>query len=213
MLFTDYEQKTLIPLPPEPYTVAVWKEATVHPDHYIQVKRHFYSIPDPFVGKTVQVKVTPSIIEVFYNERLIKSHPVARTLRSTDWSDFPPNVQHALDGGLPRLLCMKARHIGIHFETLITQILSLHAFMNLRRAQGLVTLAAHYPREIVETAAERALTLRSPIAYKSFKHILEALMRDQTAPDEELQLSLETQSFVRSMEYFTHTTIGETNNV
>lgn len=212
VLFNDYEQKALISLPEEPYTVAIWKQATVHPDHYIQINRHFYSIPDPFVGKTVQVKVTPSTIEVFHNERLIKTHPVARTLRSTDWSDFPPNVQHALDGGLPRLLCIKARHIGVNFETLITQILSLHAYMNLRRAQGLVTLATHYPHEIVETAAERALAFRSPVGYKPFKHMLEALMRDHSSPPDELQLSLETQSFVRPMDYFTHTT-GETNNV
>jgi hypothetical protein len=212
VLFGDYEQKALIPLPPESYTVAVWKEATVHPDHYIQIQRRFYSVPDPFVGKTVQVKVSPSTIEVYYKEHLIKTHPVARTLRSTDWSDFPPNVQHALDGGLPRLLCMKARHIGISFEILITQILSLHAFMNLRRAQGLVALASHYPREVVETAAERALTLRSGVGYKSFKHILEAVTRDTSDSGDELQLSLETQSFVRSMDYFTHST-GDTNNV
>lgn len=87
---------------------------------------------------------------------------------------------------------MKARHIGINFESLITQILSPHAFMNLRRAQGLVTLAALYPRGIVEAAAERALTLRSPVPYKSFKHILETLMRDTSVPSDELQLSLET---------------------
>lgn len=206
VLFTDYEQKALIPLPTESYTLAVWKEATVHPDHYIQVNRHFYSIPDPFVGKTVQVKVTPSTIDVFYNERLIKTHPIARTLRCTDWSDFPSNVQHSLNGGLQGILCSKARHIGVHFETLITELLSLHAYVNLRRAQGLVTLATHYPREIVETAAERAATFRSPVRYKSFKHILEALTRDQSMPEDELQLSLETESFVRSMDYFTHTT-------
>ncbi|MEO8167534.1 MAG: IS21 family transposase [bacterium] len=212
VLFRDYEQKALIPLPPEPYTVALWKEAIVHPDHYIQINRRFYSVPDPFVGKTVQVKVTPSTIEVFYKEQLIKTHPIARTLRSTDWSDFPPNVQHVLDGGLPRLLCMKARHIGINFEMLITQILSLHAYMNLRRAQGLVTLASRYPREVVETAARHALTFRSTVGYKSFKHLMEALIKDTSDSGDELQLSLETQSFVRSMDYFTHNT-GDTNNV
>jgi hypothetical protein len=84
--------------------------------------------------------------------------------------------------------------------------------MNLRRAQGLVTLASHYPREVVEAAAERALTFRSNVGYRSFKHILEALMRDTSTSGDELQLSLETQSFVRSMDYFTHTT-GDTNNV
>lgn len=212
VLFNDYERQALIPLPAEPYTVALWKEATVHPDHYIQVNRHFYSVPDPFVGRTVQVKVTPSTIQVFYQEHLIKSHPVARTLRSTDWADFPSNVQHALDGGLPRLLCLKARHIGPNFETLITQILSLHAFLNLRRAQGLVSLAALYPHEIVEAAAQRAMTLRKGIGYKTFKYILEALMRDRSLPSDELELSLETESFMRPMDYFTHNT-GDTNNV
>ena len=211
-LFNEYERQALLPLPAEPYTVAAWKQATVHPDHYIQINRHFYSVPDPFVGKTVQVKVTPSLIEVFYQERLIKTHPVARTLRSTDWADFPSNVQHALDGGLQRLLCLKARHIGVNFETLITQLLSLHAFLNLRRAQGLLTLASGYPHEIVDAAAQRALMLRSPIAYKTFKRILEALSRDRSGNSDELELSLETQSFVRSMDYFTHHT-GEPDHV
>jgi hypothetical protein len=64
----------------------------------------------------------------------------------------------------------------------------------------------------VETAAERALTLRSGVGYKSFKHILEAVTRDTSDSGDELQLSLETQSFVRSMDYFTHST-GDTNNV
>jgi hypothetical protein len=212
VLFNDYERQALIPLPAEPYTVALWKQASVHPDHYIQIHRHFYSVPDPFVGKTVQVKVTPSTIEVFYQERLIKSHPVARTLRSTDWSDFPSNVQHALDQGLPKLLCIKARYIGGNFETLITEILSLHAYLNLRRAQGLVSLATHYPREIVDAAAERALTFRSPMGYKTFKHILDALMRDRSMLGDELDLSLETESFVRPMDYFTHNT-GDTTHV
>ena len=211
VLFDEYERQALLHLPQEPYSVAVWKEATVHPDHYIQVNRHFYSVPDPFVGKTVHVKVSPALIEIFYQERLIKSHPVARTLRSTDWADFPSNVQHALDAGLPRLLCLKARHIGPHFEMLITQILSLHAFLNLRRAQGLLTLASGYPHEIVETAAERAMSLDRLVNYRTFKRLLEVLLRDQSMPSDELELSLETQSFVRSMDYFTHHT-GEPDN-
>ena len=212
VLFSEYERQALLPLPPEAYTVALWRQATVHPDHYIQINRHFYSVPDPFVGKTVQVKVTPSTIQVFYQERLIKTHPVARTLRSTDWADFPSNVQHALDAGLPRLLCLKARHIGPHFEMLITRILSLHAFLNLRRAQGLLTLASGYPQEIVDAAAQRAMSLDKGVSYKTFKHILQALVRDRSGNSDELELSLETESFVRSMDYFTHHT-GEPDNV
>jgi hypothetical protein len=152
----------------------------------------------------VQVKLTPKLVEVYYQDRLIKTHPVARTLRQTDWNDFPPNIQHALDEGLPRVLCMKARHIGLHFEELITQMLSVHAFLNMRRAQGLLSLARHYSPEIVDRAAERALTLRTRIGTNVFKHIIATLQTEAPLPDDELPLSGETLSYVRPPDYFTH---------
>jgi len=64
----------------------------------------------------------------------------------------------------------------------------------------------------VEAATQRAMTLGKPISYKTFKHILESLVRDRSVASEELELSLETQSFVRSMDYFTHHR-GEPDNV
>lgn len=49
--------------------------------------------------------------------------------------------RHRLKAPFHRLLCIKARHIGIHFEALIAQILSLHAYMNMRRAHKDLSLS------------------------------------------------------------------------
>ena len=203
-LFTETEQPLLIRLPLEPYEAALWKEATVHPDHYIQVNKKAYSIPHPYVGKKVWVKVTHNLVQVYYNDRLIKQHLIASGFRQTDFNDFPDNVRHALDTGMPAYLCDKAACIGVNFEKLIRSVLSPHAFLNLRRAQGIVSLANKYPTELIEQAADISLTNFRSITPKLFKALLENLQQRNIENNGQLSLSDETCTFVRNMEYFLH---------
>ena len=204
LLFTETEQPLLSPLPIEPYEAALWKEATVHPDHYIQVNKKAYSIPHPYVGKKVWVKVTHNLVQVYYNDQLIKQHPIAQGFRQTDFNDFPDNVRHALDTGMPAYLCDKAACIGVNFEKLVRSTLSPHAFLNLRRAQGIISLANNYPTEIIEQAAEVALTNFRYITPKLFKALIKNLQQRNIENNSQLSLSDETSSFVRDMEYFLH---------
>ena len=51
--FSKIEKSALLPLPIEPFEASLWKEAVVHPDHYIQVNKKAYSIPHNYVGKKV----------------------------------------------------------------------------------------------------------------------------------------------------------------
>jgi len=204
-LFTETEQPLLQKLPEEPYEAALWKEATVHPDHYIQVEKKAYSIPHPYVGRKVWVKVTHNLVQVYFNERLIKQHTVARGYRQTDHNDFPDNVRHALDSGMPLYLCNEAARISPELEKLVKKILSPHAFINLRKAQGIVSIARKYPAEIIEKTAEIALVRFGSISPKLFKSIVEKIQQQHCEQDNQLSLSDETSSFVRDMEYFTHT--------
>ena len=203
-LFTETERPLLSSLPIEPYEAALWKEATVHPDHYIQVNKKAYSIPHPYVGKKVWVKVTHNLVQVYYDDQLIKQHPVALGFRQTDFNDFPDNVRHALDTGMAKYLCDKATCIGVNFEKLVRSILTPHAFLNLRRAQGIISLANNYPTEIIEQAAETALANFCSITPKLFKALVENLHQRHTENNSQLSLSDETCSFVRDMEYFLH---------
>ena len=202
-VFTDAEQPALKPTPAEPFEIALWKEATVHPDHYIQFNKKAWSVPHAYVGKKVWVKGTAKIVQIYHNEQLVKQHVVTERFRHTDFSDFPQNVQAALDQGLPRQLQQKAHDISPAFEQLIRAVLEPHAFLNLRRAQGLLGVAKLQNPKLVDQAAKTALEQQLHITPKLFKELLQKIdeKQDQQQSPPLSQASLQ---FVRQPDYFVH---------
>ena len=204
-VFQEEEQPELIPLPRDEFEPAFWKEATVHPDCYIQVKKKSYSVPFQYAGKKVWVKVSNNIVRVYYNEALIKEHLVlTKGYRKTDLLDFPDNLAAAANKGLPRYLQDQAGKIGPEFQSLIQSVLIPHAFLNLRRAQGIVSVAKSYPTELVEQVAATLITQPFQFTPKYFKASIEKLI-ELEYQSQELPLSEETKTFVRDPEYFNHT--------
>jgi len=201
--FSDQERPQLKPLSSQPFDIAQWKQAKVHPDHYIQFNHKAYSVPHRFVGKTVWVRGTPKIVQIYYQNQLIKQHAVPHGFRQTDVKDFPPNVQAVLDQGLPLLLQQQANSIGPQFGTLIRTLLQQHAFLNMRRVQGLVNLAEKYFPSLVEQAAELALKQQLSTHPNLFKRLIETLQHhnQQQSP---IHLSQQSLEFVRDMDYFIH---------
>lgn len=209
LMFLDQEQGQMLHLPEEPFEAAYWREAKVHPDHYIQVRKNSYSVPHPYVGKTVWVKVAHQTVQIYCNEQLIKQHtiPLAGN-RQTDRNDFPENLQVALDRGFPRFLQNKAALIGPSFAHLIRGILTPHAYMNIRRAQGVLAIAEGYPRELIERSA-RGITpaeVKSPKHFRAFIEKLRSMEDEEAHSGRGVPLSDETRSFVRPTDYFLHST-------
>jgi hypothetical protein len=93
--------------------------------------------------------------------------------RQTDPVDFPDTMQYVLNTGLPRLLIGKAGTVGDHFKTLIIQVLRPHFFLNLRRAQGLFLLAEKYEPELIDEAAQLAISYDGSMTPKYFQKIIE----------------------------------------
>ena len=204
-VFQEEEQPKLIPLPHDEFEPAFWKEATVHPDCYIQVKKKSYSVPFQYVGKKVWVKVSNNIVHVYYNDELIKEHLVlTKGYRKTDLLDFPENLAAATNKGLPRYLPDQAAKIGPQFQSLVRSVLTPHAFLNLRRAQGIVSVAKSYPAELVEQVAATLVTQSFQFNPKYFKASIEKLV-ELKYQSQEMPLSDETKTFVRDPEYFNHT--------
>jgi transposase len=201
--FSDQEQPQLKPLPAQPFDLAQWKQAKVHPDHYIQFNNKAYSVPHRLVGKTVWVRGTHKIVQIYDQQQLIKQHTVPKGFRQTDINDFPPNFQAVLDKGFPRLLQQKASEIGPLFGTLIRTLLQQHAFLNMRRVQGLVNLAEKYPPPLVEQAAELALQQQLATHPKLFKRLIETL-QNHNQQQRPIQLSQQSLEFARDMDYFIH---------
>lgn len=115
-LFKEIEQPVLLSLPEDEYEISEWKTAIVHPDHYIQVNKKAYSIPDCFVGKEVMVKIKSNLVSVYYKEQLVKQHTIPKGFRQTDINDFPDHMRHRLDTGMPFHLRKQAAQISLQFD-------------------------------------------------------------------------------------------------
>lgn len=208
IVFTQREQPALKALPERPFELAEWKKATVHPDLYVQFRGKTYSVPYAYAGKTVWIRAGEHILQVFYDEALIKQHVITRAFRHTDFDDFPDNVRAALDtNAVHRSLLARSSKIGPRFYDLISGLLKAHAFINLRRAQGLLHVAESTPGP--QAVVERAAAYIDDAGLKATPHelrrVLSRMAAESTAPNL-VPISEATAEFIRDITYFINNT-------
>ena len=68
MVFQDEERQALIPWDGEPYEIADWRNAKVHPDHHIQCLQALYSVPSALCppGQRVEIRVDSKLVHIHY---------------------------------------------------------------------------------------------------------------------------------------------------
>ena len=198
--FINHEKPRLKELPDFPFEMAVWKQCTVHVDHYIQFNKKAFSLPTAYIGKKLWVKATGKILKVYDDNQLIKQHVISDNFRHTDWTDFPENITAVLDEGVPRYLQTMAGKVGPSFRKLVRTILQPHAFINLRKAQGIVSLKDKYDHRLLETAASLTLDKGLSTVPKKFVRLVETIASQKE--EETIPVTLFTQEFVRPMTYF-----------
>jgi transposase len=139
--FTRDEKATLKELPASRFDLPTWKECTVHPDHHVVFEKSYYSVPTRFVGKKVWVRKGIMVVEIYHKELQIKTHPTAHrpgTWR-TDLNDYPEGKKLFLQ--FQPAWCKKEAHrMGEFAGRMAEEILSPHALVHLRKAQGLIRL-------------------------------------------------------------------------
>jgi transposase len=157
--FERQERAALLPLPPTAFACPVWAEAKVHPDHHLVFARSYYSVPTRFVGKTVWVRATARLVEIFLDDALIKTHPLAtrRGTWVTDESDYPDAARAYLMAH-PQYCRKKAVELGAHAGRFVEAILSDHAIRNLRKAQAVLRLGEKYGAARLDEACQYLLS-------------------------------------------------------
>jgi transposase len=204
-VFQKEEAPWLRALPSERFECPEWKKCTVHPDHHIVFDKSYYSLSTRWIGKEVWGRGTRCLVQIFFEEQLIKTHIRAERVGTwvTDLSDYPPEKLAYLMP-TPSYCRKKASEIGPHTEALIREILSEHAMRNLRKAQALLRLAEKHGQSSMEAAAQRALFFGN-FHYRGIKTILEKgwFSLEQIAPPPaQPALSPLGQRFLRPPEYF-----------
>ncbi|NQW45265.1 MAG: IS21 family transposase [Deltaproteobacteria bacterium] len=157
--FENAEKGRLKPIPKEVYEIAEWQKAKLHVDCHVQVKWNFYSCPYHLRGKELDVRVSPSFIEVFNNLERISLHRKfsdgSKGRYQTDRNHLPPAHQAMLEY-TPQNVLDDAKKIGPEtffvVERLITK--SRHPLVFLRRCQGIVRLKSKLGAENVERASK-----------------------------------------------------------
>lgn len=202
--FTEREKPALKPLPADRFEISTWKQATVHPDHYIQFKGKAFSVPTAYITKKVWIRASEHTLRVFYEERLIAQHVITRAYRHTERNHFPDNVRAVLDRSSVHIHLLKhAARIGEDFHHLIRGLLEIDAHINLRRAQGLVTMGEEETDPtLVNRAAQLMRQHRIRATPRDLRCVLEKLRIEEQQKHQGFLFSEASQEYVRDITYF-----------
>ncbi len=175
-IFRDEELPLLAKLPATPYELAEWKQATVQFNYHISVDGMLYSVPYEFIKRKVDVRVTDTIIEIFYNHTRIASHRRLYGRKgqySTVTEHMPPEHQQYLEWNGDRFRKW-AERIGPNTCKVVNAILASQRVeqQSYRSCMGLLKLADKYSEQRLEAACIKALTYTATPSYKSIKNIL-----------------------------------------
>jgi hypothetical protein len=191
--FNNCERATLGPLPLTRYECSAWKKARLHEDCHIQHKYNFYSAPFQLRGKDLDVRVTLTHVEIFYQQERIAIHQKRpdnqRGNYSTDKSHLPKKLQAMEEMGVNRQI-NEAKKIGQHTCVVISNLLTdvSHPLMFLRRTMGILRLKGKYGADKLERSCE--ILLRHGRSKPSVKDV-EGIIKSPNLDDRPKSIHIE----------------------
>ena len=179
-VFEALERHALIPLPPGHYVPATWSRAKVGPDCHIKVARALYSLPWRLIGATVDVRATATLIQVFHDGTLVKTHVAAVRGKRTDVGDLPEE-KIAYYMRTPAWCRQVAEQVGPACAEVIAGLNDQGVMFKLRQAQGILGLRERHDAGRLEAACRKAIEAGDP-SYRTIKGILALGIEDQQVP-------------------------------
>jgi transposase len=163
--FLASERSTLKPLPLIEYELGEWKKARLHEDCHIQHKYNFYSAPYHLRGRELDVRVTSTHIEIFYEQSRIAIHAKRPSIQRGNYSTIKEHLPEKLQA--QEDLCIKrqihiAKLIGKSTTEIIENLLVVnpHPLRYLRRTMGILRFKGRYGADKLERACELLLRHR-----------------------------------------------------
>ena len=144
-----------------------------------------YSVPYEYIKRKVDVRITDTVVEIFYNHMRIASHRRLYGRKgqySTVTEHMPEDHQKYLEWNGDRFRKW-AEKIGPDTHKVVDAILASQRVeqQSYRSCMGLLKLADKYTDQRLERACSKALSYTASPSYKSIRNILAA---GQDRPDE-----------------------------
>lgn len=198
--FVALEQAVLQPLPAQPYALATWKKAKVHLDYHVAVERRYYSVPYRLIGKTVDLRLTRHMVEVFYRGQAVAVHRRQDSQRRfvTDPGHRPDRHRAVIELSHERLL-ERAEAIGPATAAVLREQVHrrTHPDEALRASLGILRLAHDFSSTALEAACGHALALRT-YSYRAIRGLIVT-----PAPATPVAAPIPAHANVRGARYFT----------
>lgn len=178
-VFEEQEGPLLRPLPAVPYEVCEWVYGRkVQKNCHVAYKHNYYSVSHLAVGRTVDLRVTDTTVEVFLAGERLATHPLfpasARNRYSTHAGDLPEGRPYSdWDAGRIRRW---ADRVGPSCREVVDRIFRRVDYdeQGFSAALAVLRLEHRYTRARLERACEMALAAGRPSPrYRNLKPILE----------------------------------------
>lgn len=198
-LFEQEEKHHLGLLPAERYQIKQSKEVTVMKNGFIQLSKHYYSVPYRFIGRKVKVIYSLSQVSVFYNRERIAYHPYSTKQfgHSTIREHLASTHQFVSDWN-PDMFTAWAASISPVVSEYICRILQAASYPEqaYRSCVGILSFEKKVGRERFIHAIERA-TYYGAFNYTMIKKILQCGLDRVAFGDEIAASSLPTHENIR----------------
>ena len=162
--FESIDRPALRPLPMSAYEPATFKRAKVHIDYHIDIDGHYYSVPHSLVGKTIEARITDTVVEILHAGQRVASHPRSASQgRHTTINAHMPASHRAHLEWTPARFRRWASDIGPATGELVDHLLTHkpHPEMGYRSCLGLLSLARTYGQSRLEAPCVRANAIGS----------------------------------------------------
>lgn len=184
-IFETVERPALKPLPAQRYELADWRKARVGLDYHVELTRHYYSVPYTLARQEVELRFTPTTVEILHGGLRVASHARSfdRGRHTTLPEHMPKSHQKFLEWTPERITAWAAKKGG-HVERMTQAIMEFrdHPVQGFRACLGLLRLEHIYGAERLDAACRRALHYQS-VGYKSVERILKAELDKQPLPE------------------------------
>jgi hypothetical protein len=197
------DKPALKPLPAEPFDLSEWSRARVNIDYHVSFDSNLYSVPYNLVHELVEIRSTPTTVEILHKSVRVASHlrSRGRGLAVTNEEHRPKSHRAHLEW-TPSRMVHWAQTIGPNTARLFERIMDdkPHPEMGYRGCLGIIRLSGKYSAQRVEAASEPAL-LTGACRYKSVESILKNSL-DQAPPASPPPASTPPHDNIRGAEYF-----------
>ena len=206
--FLEEEKFALSPLPDTPYKLSEWRKVRVRPDYHITINSMFYSVPHELIGKEVEVKVSPHVIEMYFNHMRVASHPTlyGKFGQFSTIKEHMPDNHRLYVEQTPEEAVKWATGIGPAAVQIVTFILesyevekqALNAIFTLKKLERTYS---HYE---IEQACNLVTQATNRPTVKSVQTMIKTLRKEDERKAEEIDSKTtdEKYGFTRGASYF-----------